>query len=141
MDEIKKLNDLWHVVNMCMKREMSSGKYPATVGVSMVELSILQVIESLPTCMMKDVSNQLGLPKSTLTSAANRLEAKGYITKSPSKNDKRAYNLELTALGTQAQREHLDIEHSVLSDFFSALNREEKNSFLRMFSKAASKIT
>ena len=96
MDKVQALNELWHIVGMRMKSEMCSGKYPAILSISMIELSILETVERYPNCMMKKVSELLGLPKSTLTSAVKRLEAKGYLRRSQSDSDKRAYNLELT---------------------------------------------
>lgn len=136
MDSVKELNELWHTVNMRMKSEMSSGRYSAILGVSMVELSILQVIETRTACMMKNVSNELNLSKSTLTSAAKRLEMKGYIMKGICPNDKRAYNLELTPLGHQAQKEHRDIEEFVFHNLLGSLSREEINIFVAIFRKA-----
>ncbi len=136
IDKVKELNDLWHIVGMRMKAEMNNGKYPAILGVSMVELSILQVVENLPNCMLKEISNQLELPKSTLTSAINRLESKGLVKRNPCKEDKRAYNLELTEVGLQVQQEHRNIEYAVFEDMLQKLDIEEKNIFISMLSKA-----
>lgn len=136
MDTVKELNDLWHIIGMRMKAEMSSEKYSSIAGLSMVELSILQIIEKQPNCMMKDISNQLCLPKSTFTSAITRLENKGYIMRKQDIGDKRAYNLELTKLGTQAQQEHLDIEYTVFRNFLKPLNNKEKDLFIKIFAKA-----
>lgn len=139
MDGAKELNSLWHIVGMRMKKEMCSGKYPAILGVSMVELSILEVVEQHSSCMMKCVSQELELPKSTLTSAVKRLEQKGYITKECSLCDKRAYNLELTPLGYQAQEEHRNIELFVFKKLLCTLSDEERNHFLLTFNKAIRK--
>ncbi|WP_368489382.1 MarR family winged helix-turn-helix transcriptional regulator [Clostridium sp. BJN0013] len=138
IDKVKELNDLWHIVGMRMKAEMNSGKYPAILGVSMVELSILQVVENRPNCMLKEISSQLELPKSTLTSAINRLESKGLVKRNLCKEDKRAYNLELTEVGLQAQHEHRNIEYAIFEDMLQKLDMEEKNIFIRMLSKAVS---
>ena len=102
----------------------------------MIELSILETVERYPNCMMKKVSELLGLPKSTLTSAVKRLEAKGYLRRSQSDSDKRAYNLELTEWGVQAQTEHREIEKSIFENLLQQLNTEETSIFLKLFTKA-----
>lgn len=135
IDQTKELNDLWHEVNMRMKAEMSSGKYQTLSGISMVELSILQVVEIHPSCMLKEIGNQLDLPKSTLTSAINRLEMKNLVKRTPSKEDKRAYNLELTPDGLQAQIEHRKIENIVFSELLQNLTVQERTIFLKLFFK------
>lgn len=81
MNSIQELNKLWHIVGMCMKNEMYSGKYTNILEISILELSILEVIEQYPLCMMKKISDMLHLPKSTLTNAIKRLEEKGYVKK------------------------------------------------------------
>lgn len=136
MDKVQALNELWHIVGMHMKSEMYSGKYPAILSISMIELSILETVERNPNCMMKKVSELLGLPKSTLTSAVKRLEAKGYLRRSQSDSDKRAYNLELTEWGAQAQTEHREIEKSIFENLLQQLNTEETSIFLELFTKA-----
>ena len=136
MDKVQVLNELWHIVGMRMKSEMCSGKYPAILSISMIELSILETVERYPNCMMKKVSELLGLPKSTLTSAVKRLEAKGYLRRSQSDSDKRAYNLELTEWGVQAQTEHREIEKSIFENLLQQLNTEETSIFLKLFTKA-----
>ena len=134
MDKVQVLNELWHIVGMRMKSEMCSGKYPAILSISMIELSILETVERYPNCMMKKVSELLGLPKSTLTSAVKRLEA--YLRRSQSDSDKRAYNLELTEWGAQAQTEHREIEKSIFENLLQQLNTEETSIFLELFTKA-----
>ncbi len=51
-------------------------------------------------CPTGDIQQVLGLQRSTLTSMLNRLEAKSYITRTPSKTDKRILLLEITAKGS-----------------------------------------
>lgn len=140
MNRIQELSELWHIVGMRMKNEMCSGKYPAILGVSMVELSILEVIENSPFCMMKRVSDMLGLPKSTLTSAIKRLEEKEYVKRNHSSKDRRAYSLELTKWGLQAQEEHRRIETSVFQELLQQLNVQETDIFIKLFAKAVNEI-
>ena len=136
MNEVLELNRLWHIIGMKMKNEMYSGKYELLVGISILELSILEAIEKNPFSMMKNISDVLCLPKSTLTSAVNRLEDKGYIIRTKSQFDKRAYNLQLTKLGAKAQKEHCDIENYVFKEMMDKLNLNERKKLIELFLKA-----
>ncbi|HBF0312109.1 MarR family winged helix-turn-helix transcriptional regulator [Clostridioides difficile] len=139
MNPVKELNNLWHIVSMQMKTEMCSGKYPTIHGISLVELSILEIVEQYPNSMMKEISEILELPKSTLTSAVKRLELKKFIKKNPCIKDKRGYNLVLTELGLKAQQEHRNIEIIVFRNLFHQLDKDEIETFIRIFSKAVNK--
>ncbi|AXU65832.1 MarR family winged helix-turn-helix transcriptional regulator [Clostridioides difficile] len=140
MNAIKELSNLWHIVGMQMKTEMCSGKYPTIYGISLVELSILEIVEQHPNSMMKEISSTLELPKSTLTSAVKRLELKKLIKRNPCIKDKRAYNLDLTELGLKAQQEHREIESTVFKNILHQLDKDEIETFIHIFSKAVNKI-
>lgn len=139
MNPVKELNNLWHIVSMQMKTEICSGKHPTIHGISLVELSILEIVEQYPNSMMKEISEILELPKSTLTSAVKRLELKKFIKKNPCIKDKRGYNLVLTELGLKAQQEHRDIEVIVFRNLLHQLDKDEIETFIRIFSKAVNK--
>lgn len=134
--EIEKLNYLWHIVGNQLKEEMSNEKYSYITGLSMVEMSILQIIEKNPKIIFKEICTQLGLPKSTLTSAVNRLEKRGLVKRNPLQQDKRAFFLELTASGFEAQREHVLIEYVVFERLLQGLEEQEEKTFVALLSKA-----
>lgn len=132
----KELNQLWHIIGMDMKQEMQSGKYPAISGLTQLEMSILQAIETNPNNILKNICDVLGLPKSTLTSAINRLESKNYIKKKSVPQDKRSYGLELLDLGVQAQKEHIDVENAVFSNVLENLEENEVDQLIKILNKA-----
>lgn len=134
--EIEKLNHLWHMVGNKLRVEMSSKKYPNIAGLSMVEMSILQLVEQNPQIIFKEICSQLGLPKSTLTSAVKRLEERGFVTRTPTQRDKRSYYLELTPNGFQAQKEHILIEHTVFERLLQGLEKKETETFIALLAKA-----
>jgi|GEM_PF-308246 len=139
MDAVREFNNMWHSIGRRMKKELAGGKYPALKGLSAAELDILQIIGNRPGCMMKDVCDHLGLAKSTLTSAASRLEQKGYISKGQDIEDGRAYNLTLTKLGAQAHKEHHKKEYTVFAELMRPLSAKERVAFIKLFSKALHK--
>lgn len=135
VDEVKKLNCLWHKVGRQLREEMYKPEYRNISGLTMIDLSILQTIEEYPNLIFKDICSLLGLPKSTLTSAVNRLEKKDYVKRKVSQNDMRKYGLELTEIGKQAQQEHIMTEHVVFNKLLNGLSDAEAKRFLSLFSK------
>lgn len=135
-ERVKKVDDLWHRAGMQLKEEMSNTKYSDIAGLSMADRSILQIIEKNPQIIFKEICAQLGLPKSTLTSAVNRLEKKGLVTRNASVQDKRAYFLQLTESGMHAQQEHLNIEYAVFEKLLQRLSDREADTLIRLLSKA-----
>ncbi|MCL1976259.1 MAG: MarR family winged helix-turn-helix transcriptional regulator [Firmicutes bacterium] len=139
MDIMQELDDLWQSIDLRMKREIAGKKYTALQSLNAIELDILQIAEKQPKGMMKDVCEQLQLAKSTLTSAVNRLESKGFIIKDPDAEDGRACNLTLTKLGMQVRQEHRRIKFKVFMGFCHALSVKEKEILMREFSEKLKK--
>ena len=136
LDKVKELNYLWHIVGNQLREEMYKPDYNNINGLTMVDLSIIQTIEEHTDIILKDICNILKIPKSTLTSAVNRLEKKNLVKRKVSQKDKREYYLELTELGSQAQREHIMTEHTVFNQLLSGLSEVESKRFISLFSKA-----
>lgn len=139
MDKVKEMNALWHVVGGQLRDEMYKAKYQYINKLTMVDLSILQTIEQNPNLIFKDICTLLGLPKSTLTSAVNRLEKSGLVNRKVLESDKRKYGLELTETGKKAQHEHITTEHVIFQKLLNGLSDSESEVFLHLFSKALKK--
>ena len=136
LDEVEKFNYLWHIVGNQLREEMYKPDYDNINGLTMVDLSIIQTIEQHTDIIFKDICRILKIPKSTLTSAVNRLEKKNLVKRKVSQKDKREYYLELTELGSQAQREHIMTEHTVFYQLLSGLSEAESKRFISLFTKA-----
>lgn len=136
LDDVKKLNYLWHIIGNQLREEMYKPDYNNINGLTMVDLSIIQTIEEHTDIILKDICKILKIPKSTLTSAVNRLEKKNLVKRKVSQKDKREYYLELTELGSQAQCEHIMTEHTVFNQLLSGLSEVESKRLISLFSKA-----
>ena len=76
--------------------------FAATVGQSGITpglAGILALVEANPGLKQSALAAKLGIDRSTLVPALNRLEAKGLIVRRPMAGDKRAHALELTERG------------------------------------------
>lgn len=135
-DEIKELNRLWHVLLKEMQSKMTIEKYSHISELSTTEISVLQLLHDHPNIILKEICQRLDIPKSTLTSAVNRLVEKGYVERVSVSGDKRAFALHISEKGKAAQTEHLEYEYQILSNLLIHLQYDEIETLLRLLTKA-----
>lgn len=115
------------------------------VSVTMNEVHTLEAIERIDNPTMAQVSAYLMVTPGTLTTSVKRLEAKGYVRRSQSKDDRRVYHLSITEAAKHILKVHesfhqrmihgiienpkIDLESvantlEVLLEFFEELKKE-----------------
>ncbi len=125
-NQVTEFKALWHQI-LDLDRKLGIDKlFPNFHQLSTTEISIIQIVFEKNDVILKDISQRLGLPKSTLTNTINRLEKKGYLQRAISKQDLRSYSLELTSKGLLAQKEHAEYESLVFKGIMQALNSDEE---------------
>lgn len=134
--EIEVLNRMWHTIIIRMRKALSLNEYEHVVDLSTTEVSIMQIIQDNPKITPKGICAKLDIPKSTFTSAANRLKKKGLIMSQPVDDDKRSYCLLLTEEGKKAQEEHRNLEAAVLSELLKNLNEQDVQMLTAIILKA-----
>lgn len=139
METILKFSDLWHQVGSQLRDEMYKPGYDLINNLTMIDLSIIQMIEEYDDIIFKELSNTLNIPKSTLTSAIQRLEKQGYVTRRKSEIDGRQFHLSLTDKGSKAQEQHLETEAAIFGSLLSGLTPEDRELFVNLFAKAIEK--
>jgi len=108
--QIENLSRLWHkAVHLSDKNAIHLFDDELS-GVTTVEMGIIHLISEHPDYIMRDIIENLELPASTLTSAVNRLEKRGYLQREIAPQDRRSFRLVLTPLGEKAQERHLASE-------------------------------
>ena len=135
-DEIKEINKVWHVLIERFQRTMEDEKYSHINELSTTEISILQLLNDYPQIILKEICARLNIPKSTLTSAVNRLVKKGYVERISTSCDKRAFSLYITEKGAAIQKDHLELEYSCVSQILDRLDRTEVETLLRLLKKS-----
>ena len=101
-----------------------------------VEMGIIHLISEHPDYIMRDIIENLELPASTLTSAVNRLEKRGYLQREIAPQDRRSFRLVLTPLGEKAQERHLASEEILFSTVLACLDTpEERDTFMSLLEK------
>ena len=105
-----------------------SALYPQ--GITSNELTIIQFVHLNPDIVIKEVSEALSIPGSTLTSAIDRLEQKNLLIRTVSKKNRRSFGLKLTQEGIRLNAEHEKAERQVWHKILSKLGNDEDRELL-----------
>ena len=139
--EIEKLDKVYHALVVSMQKTSEELWKDKLEGISTVEISILSIIQSKPDVILKEITQILGVPASTLTSAINRLEKRGLLARVISKRDRRSFGLALTNDGQLAQQEHRQSETLLWQKILGAYDTaEERCELIRLLSILAQKL-
>lgn len=85
---------------------------------------VLTMLKLQPEISTKDLSYLLGIRQQSLNELLNKLEKAGYVTRTPSDEDRRVMLVKLTEKGKSEQQEKADF-----SDIFDCLSAEEQTNF------------
>jgi DNA-binding MarR family transcriptional regulator len=135
-EDIAEVDRLHHAIHQKLVQDPYENLYPRLKDLSSIEMSILRILADAPDAMPTDIAKEIGVSKSTLTSAINRLEARAYIERRISTTDKRSFRLALTEEGKLAQGEHLSSERAFYTKLLGLMgSKEETTTFLRLAAK------
>lgn len=130
-EHIKKLDILIHSVYKHLKYSQISLESQLLQGITSTELSVLSVVSEKPDIVLKEISEWLNMPASTLTSAIDRLEQRNLIRRTIRKKDRRSFGLELTEEGLRLHLKHEEAEQLIWKKILSYLSDdEERESFI-----------
>jgi DNA-binding MarR family transcriptional regulator len=88
-----------------------------------------------------DIRKALDIPHSTLTSAINRLEKRGFLKRVITQQDRRSYSLRLTKKGEQVQTEHHRVDIMLADKLLEALDtNKERVQLIRLLAKISNKL-
>ena len=135
-DEVKELNKILHIFMWNFQNKLENDSYSHVSELSTTEISVLQLLNDYPNSILKEICARLNIPKSTLTSAVNRLVKKGYVERISMRNDKRAFYLHITEIGKVVQADHLELEYSYLLQILGKLSAAEVEILLRLLKKS-----
>lgn len=91
-------------------------------ALTMSEMHILEAIGKNPEQPMSEIAKKLRVTLPTLTVSVQRLEEKGYITRSRPGSDRRKVNASLTKLGRQAYESHAVFHAKMVDSLFDGFN-------------------
>lgn len=88
---------------------------------SKIEISILVKLYKNPQIIMRDLSEELHISKSSMTGIVDHLEELGYLRRVLNRSDRRSYALEITEEGKRAQLQHEECEKQAYLQFIEAM--------------------
>lgn len=72
------------------------------IDLTQKQVSVLWLVDEYPGISQADLGRQLQIDRATMMAIVNRLQARGYLVRSPSRVDGRRQTLTLTATGLEA---------------------------------------
>jgi len=110
------------IFNDILKVEHRAIESFADSALTMSEMHILEAIGKNPDQQMSEIARKLRITLPTLTVSVQRLEEKGYITRSRAGSDRRKVNAALTARGLKAYESHAIFHEKMVDSLFAGLN-------------------
>ena len=88
---------------------------------SKIEISVIVRLYKNPHIIMRDLSEDLHISKSSMTGIVDHLEELGYLRRVINRSDRRSYALEITEEGKLAQLQHEECEKQAVLQFIKAM--------------------
>lgn len=126
---IRRLNQI--STQVFMQRMQATG-YDLTP----VQFAALDAIHATPGLEQARIAAMIAYDKATIGGVIDRLEQKGFITRSISQSDRRARQVSLTNRGRKIHDEVRPIIADLQADILAGLDPEEQDRFLALARKA-----
>nr|WP_319489233.1 MarR family transcriptional regulator [uncultured Caproiciproducens sp.] len=117
---LERVNRISHRI-VRLNEQFDEKSFHRIKNLSKIEISVLSLLCENPQMIMRDISEQLQVSKSTMTGVVDKLEELGFLQRVINKRDRRSYALEVTAEGKLAQKEHLKWEREAYLQFIEAM--------------------
>lgn len=105
------------------------------LGIRPVTLSVLGTIYENPGVTQADLGKRLNIKRANMVPVMAELEGRGFITRRPSRDDRRAHVVSLTASGTKFTRKLLALHRRLEDDLGIRLGLRERDQLLQLLKK------
>jgi DNA-binding MarR family transcriptional regulator len=130
-DSIRRLQ--WHLWRLWRQESQKSGSMELTS----TEYDYLDVVAWHPEGLrLTDLAERMGVSKASASAMASKLEARGYLERTPDPEDKRASLIRPTPRTTALEGEENAIHARAAATLAAALSDEELARFEELFEKA-----
>lgn len=107
-----------------------------SVGITSAQLTLLEWVASHPRCSLQDLADGLGLTPPTVSVGVRRLEEVGLLERHPDPEDRRAWQLDLTAQGTALWQRVQRYRGEKTRRLLAGLMPEEQQTLLALLERA-----
>jgi MarR family transcriptional regulator, organic hydroperoxide resistance regulator len=115
-DQIEKIVELWKLMLKGF-REAASMKFKEH-GFTVTQLSLMFVLYRDPNIMLNELSERMGLSKSTVSSMVERLEKQGIVVRKIPKDNRRIVRLSLEQKFVEKHKDMLELKQKFINDIF-----------------------
>jgi DNA-binding MarR family transcriptional regulator len=123
-----------HIVEMQQK---SGGDL---VDLSKQEANVVYCLGQRGRSIMRELADNLRLHVSTMTGIVDKLAEKGFVTRERCDDDRRIVRVSLTEKGELAFNQENEKRQNLSLTILHSLNDDEREEFLKLFSKVAAQI-
>ena len=102
------------------------------LGVTPVQYAALQTVGNQPGIDQRTLARNIALDASTTGGVVDRLEARGWLERKTSTEDRRARQLSLTLSGEQALRDSVPVMLRAQEQILAPLNEEQRHTFMAL---------
>jgi len=117
------LGMLWFRLN----RRLSANLKQAGLSITADQLRLLAQLSENGSCNQLFLAKQLGRDRSALTRMIQQLEKRGWVSRRPDKDDRRAFTVVLTDAGQELQETAAVISQQTLDELWAGFRNEEKD--------------
>jgi len=106
-------------------------------GLSARQVEILESLFYRPdgTVTPAELSDEVCLTRSAMTSALDSLERPGYIVRAPHESDRRMVTISLTPSGREFIKQHLPERYSRIARITSQISLKDRKTMIRVYTK------
>lgn len=125
-----------HAHNMIRTARQIINRDLRPMGLSSAEGNILLHLSTQGQEMRQEqLVEQLDVSKPAVSRALDSLEAKGYVTRQPDPDDKRAHRIRLTDKGVEIGPAIEEIYNRIFTLAVQGISQDELNHFMRLFGR------
>ena len=128
---------IWHAVMMDQPDYQSE----TVRKLSFLEMHLIGLAHDHPDMILKEIRTHLNVPQTTLSSIIAKLEKQGLLKRVINKRDLRSFSLEVTSSGRHILGIHRKHDYQKAKELILALDENERNAFIRMFTKISETIS
>ncbi len=124
---------LWRTSHAVMKADDAS---IAAAGFrSRTDFAVLEILLHKGPLTVNDIGKRVLLTSGSITTAVQRVESRGWVTRTPDPSDRRKVTISLTPAGRERIETAFAAHAERLDDLFSPLTDEEKGAFWQTLKK------
>jgi DNA-binding MarR family transcriptional regulator len=118
----------------------TEGLFASRLEVSERELALLRTLAAEGPMITKALGGRFRVPVSTMTGLVDRMERKGLVRRVPGRRDRRSIELEATAAGTTALREHARGVEAIARGMLEALPERDQQALIAILRRVRGRI-